>query len=109
MNAEELNKLRQTMPMILAAMRKSFDMAFSVDIREVNGELRIQFRQQDSGAEYMTLNDVSALLQMDRRANSRHDRGSGATISVARIPFALYKNREEPTIQAKRDYRVDGA
>jgi excisionase family DNA binding protein len=67
-NQAALDKIREilTSSDILNALRKEFDRAFSVQVTEVDGKIRLQFIETDSSLEFMTVGDVSALLQLDR-------------------------------------------
>jgi hypothetical protein len=64
------DKLRQavTESGLLTEVKKVFGFAFSTNISEKDGKLIIQFAQQDSGNDVMTLDDLSAMLQIDRSA-----------------------------------------
>ena len=89
MNDIQLTTVREILSNseVLKALRKEFDMAFSTEISEVDGKLRIQFKEQDSGQEYMTLGDVSALLQMDRTAIRQMTEARSQTSTVNPLPF----------------------
>ena len=89
MNDIQLTKVREILSNseVLKALRKEFDMAFSTEISEVDGKLRIQFKEQDSGLEYMTLGDVSALLQMDRTAIRQMTEARAQQSTINPLPF----------------------
>jgi excisionase family DNA binding protein len=70
-------------------LKKEFDYSFETQISEVDGKLKLQFIGTDSNAEYMTLGDVSALLQMDRTAirQMTEARAQQAALPEHRLPF----------------------
>jgi predicted DNA-binding transcriptional regulator AlpA len=84
-----LAKIREilTNSHFLQALKKEFDYSFEISIAEVEGKVRMQFMQKDSGLEYMTLSDVSALLQMDRRAIRQMTEARAQTTTPNPLPF----------------------
>lgn len=91
MNEIQLTRVREilTSSDVLNALKREFDYAFATEISEKNGKLVIQFKEQDSGQEFMTLGDVSALLQMDRTAirQMTEARAQQAALPEHRLPF----------------------
>ena len=89
MNEIQLTRVREILSNteVLKALRKEFDLAFSTEISEKDGKLVIQFKEQDSGQEFMTLGDVSALLQMDRTAIRQMTEARAQTSTVNPLPF----------------------
>jgi predicted DNA-binding transcriptional regulator AlpA len=88
-NEIQLTRVREILSNteVLKALRKEFDLAFSTEISEKDGKLVIQFKEQDSGQEFMTLGDVSALLQMDRTAIRQMTEARAQTSTVNPLPF----------------------
>ena len=82
-----INKARQIMPDLLKALHKEFNISFSTEISEVNGKLRIQFKQNDSGGEFMTLDDLSAMLQMERSTLRQMTEARAQQSTINPIPF----------------------
>jgi predicted DNA-binding transcriptional regulator AlpA len=89
MNDIQLAKVREilTNSEVLKALKKEFDYSFETQISEVDGKLKLQFIGTDSNAEYMTLGDVSALLQMDRTAIRQMTEARAQASTVNPLPF----------------------
>lgn len=89
MNDIQLAKVREilTNSEVLKALKKEFDYSFETQISEVDGKLKLQFIGTDSNAEYMTLGDVSALLQMDRTAIRQMTEARAQTSTANPLPF----------------------
>jgi hypothetical protein len=64
----DLAKMREilTNSQFLKRLKQELDYSFETQITEVDGKIRMQFIQKDTGQEFMTLSDVSALIQMDK-------------------------------------------
>ena len=89
MNDVQLAKVREilTNSEVLKALKKEFDYSFETQISEVDGKLKLSFIGTDSNAEYMTLGDVSALLQMDRTAIRQMTEARAQQSTVNPLPF----------------------
>jgi predicted DNA-binding transcriptional regulator AlpA len=84
-----LAKMREilTSSTVLSALRKAFDRSFETLVSERDGKLVLQFVENDSGLEYMTLGDISALLQMDRTAIRQMTEARAQASTVNPLPF----------------------
>ena len=73
---------------LLTIMKKEFGFAFSMDISEKeNGGLRIQFRHADSGNDIMSLDDLSAMLQKERKLLKDMTEARAQATDAHPIPF----------------------
>lgn len=52
---------------VLQRLREWFDYSFAISVGEENGKVKLTLTGVDSGADIMTLADLSAFLQMDRQ------------------------------------------
>jgi excisionase family DNA binding protein len=90
MNDTMLAKAREVLANseVLKALNREFDRAFEIKISETaEGKLIIQFRETDSGLEYMTLGDIAALLQMDRKAIRQMTEARARQSTANPLPF----------------------
>jgi predicted DNA-binding transcriptional regulator AlpA len=72
---------------VLSALHKAFDHSFETRVFEKDGKMVLQFVENDSGSEYMTLGDISALLQMDRTAIRQMTEARAQSSTVNPLPF----------------------
>jgi predicted DNA-binding transcriptional regulator AlpA len=72
---------------ILKLMNREFDRAFEIRLSEAGVKIIIQFRESDSGQEYMTLGDVAALLQMERKALRQMTEARAQQSTTNPLPF----------------------
>jgi len=72
---------------LVKQLRKEFDRSFMTTVSEKDGKLIIQFIEQDSGADNMTVADIAALLQTDRRTVRRMTEARAQRSSRHPIPF----------------------
>ena len=72
---------------LIKQFKKVFDRSFVTTIDEVDGKVRIILTQHDSGADNMTVSDVAALLQTDRRTVRRMTEARAQRSSRHPIPF----------------------
>lgn len=71
----------------LTLINKEFDRAFEMRLSEVEGKIIIQFRETDSGLEYMTLGDCAALLQMPRKAIRQMTEARAQQSTINPLPY----------------------